>query len=265
MPGCRWSFRAIKSSFRCCASIERSVRVVGPVIGARVLHGLAKHRDVQVVRQIVVPLRDSPRQCSTLRIADPADQDLRECRGGHESSFQPRRMDAREELVESRDVPPAVHVGFAGAEGSVRQHTRIESIVEHADVPRIAAVDFNVCGPQQGRQLVLCCHEYRPAIPRATATSRAITYPCGSGAQSAPAASATARCAGAGKNKAGPSSGPALLGDTDQRSPLPESCSPLPPPFPCFFAWPGGIPFLPCAAGGPCCSYCCRATGSLGW
>ena len=39
--------------------VERAIDAVDAVVGACVLHGRAEHRDVQVVREVVVPPRDA--------------------------------------------------------------------------------------------------------------------------------------------------------------------------------------------------------------
>jgi hypothetical protein len=165
--------------------VERQICTVGAVVGAGVLHGRTEHRDIEVVREITVAPRDTPRKRSPLRIADPAEHDLPEHRGGHEPAFEPRLVDAREELVEARDIPPAIHVGLAGTEASMRQHASIEALVVHADIPRIAAIDLDVCGQQQGRQLVLRCHRCDP-IDHATAMPVPFTYCCDGGLQPVP-------------------------------------------------------------------------------
>ena len=149
--------------------VERLVRAVGTVVGTGVLHGAAEHRDVQLVREVVVLPRHPLRKPAPLLVGELAPRDLGQHPGGHEPAVDPPGMDAHEELVELRGVPPSVHVGLAGPQGAVRQHARVQAFVPNLQVPGIAAVDLDACGPQQGRDVFLRRHGYDPTVRRAPA------------------------------------------------------------------------------------------------
>jgi hypothetical protein len=54
-----------------------------------------------------------------------------------------------DELVERRDIPPALDVGLPGAERAVAQRAAVRAVVVDLEVPRAVATDHDVGGGEQ--------------------------------------------------------------------------------------------------------------------
>src|SRR5699024_10325674 len=116
------------------------------VIRTGVLHGRAQHGLVEPVGQVVVPYGPLARAATVLRIAQAAEQHLKERRRTANLPIEPGALNVGEELVELVGVPPAVHVGLAGAERAFGQNALVQTIVVHLNVPGSIAADLHVGG-----------------------------------------------------------------------------------------------------------------------
>ncbi len=121
-----------------------------PPVAARIRHGGIEHGLVQVVAQIVVML--PYHKCFARRLV--VDQACAKDRPPNTGTpFHLRRKicreHPREELIQLRSVPPAVHVRLAECQRSSAQHTEEKTFIRDLDVPRLWAVHGNIRQRQQ--------------------------------------------------------------------------------------------------------------------
>jgi hypothetical protein len=118
-------------------------------VGARVDHAGVEHALVKVIAEIIVLLPHLEGAAPALHVDQVGRESQHHPAGRAQVLLDIRPEDASQHLVQLLAVPPAIHVGLAGAEGALREYPLEEALIVYPDVPRTRSVYFDVGALEQ--------------------------------------------------------------------------------------------------------------------